>query len=359
MRTSPALLVLTLALAACAPAPPVREDTPKPLFWPMPPEQPRFAWEASLISPASVMMESETGRMKRLLTGSAIPTDPILEKPAGVAASQGLVYVTDTVKRRIVVFDIVRRKVFEFGWRPPGDLVKPLALALDDKGSVYVVDASRREVVVYDHLGLFQRTLGGAGQLEYPTGIAVSPDGKRIYIVDRASNDSLNHRVQVFDGEGKLLATLGRRGTGPGEFNVPVQAALAPDGTLYVLDAGNFRVQAFNPAGEFLRAFGSVGNSLGQFARPRGLAVDREGNIYVSDAAFANVQVFDSQGQLLLPIGTHGIEGGPGKFVLPAGIAVDESGRVFIADQYLRKVEVLRRISGDEGRQLSGKIAIP
>lgn len=89
----------------------MREDKPRLLFWPMPPEQPRFVWEASLISLASVAVESETGRMKRLLTGSAIPIEPILEKPAGVAASQGLVYVADTVKRRIVVFDIVRHKV--------------------------------------------------------------------------------------------------------------------------------------------------------------------------------------------------------------------------------------------------------
>ena len=285
------------------------------------------------------------------MTGESIPTEPILEKPAGIAASQGLVYVADTVKRRIVVFDIIRRKVFEMGLRPPGDLGKPLSIAVDENGLVYAVDASRKEVVVYDHLGLYQRTVGSPAQLEYPVGIAVSPDGKRIYVVDRANNESLNHRIQVFDETGQLVKTIGKRGGQPGEFNVPVQAALGPDGTLHVLDAGNFRIQAFSPAGEYLREFGSVGNGLGQLARPRGLAIDRDGNIYVTDASFANVQVFDPQGQLLLPMGTHGIEGGPGKFALPSGIAIDESGRVFVADQYLRKVEVLRRLSESEARK--------
>ncbi len=346
-----ALVALGLILVSCAPAPPVKEKKSVQLLWPPPPELPRYAWEASLISPASVMVETEQARLRRVMTGESIPAEPILEKPAGIAASQGLVYVADTVKRRIVVFDIARRKVFEMGLRSPGNLLKPLSLAVDEKGLVYAVDANRREVVVYDHLGLYQRTIGNPAQLEYPVGIAVSPDGKRIYVVDRANNESLNHRVQVFDETGQLVKTIGKRGGQPGEFNVPVQAALGPDGTLHVLDAGNFRVQAFSPAGEYLREFGSVGNGLGQFARPRGLAIDRDGNIYVTDASFANVQVFDSQGQLLLPMGTHGIEGGPGKFALPSGIAIDESGRVFVADQYLRKVEVLRRLSESEARE--------
>lgn len=350
-NTQLALIIFGLVLVSCAPAPPVKDEKTTQLLWPPPPELPRYTWEASLISPASVMVETEQARLRRVMTGESIPTEPILEKPAGIAASQGLVYVADTVKRRIVVFDIVRRKVFEMGLRPPGNLIKPLALAIDGNGLVYAVDASRKEVVIYDHLGLFQRTVGSPALLEYPVGIAVSPDGKRIYVVDRANNESLNHRVQVFDETGQLVKTIGRRGGQPGEFNVPVQAALGTDGTLHVLDAGNFRVQAFSPAGEYLREFGSVGNGLGQFARPRGLAIDRDNNIYVTDASFANVQVFNSQGQLLLPMGMHGIEGGPGKFVLPSGIAIDEAGRVYVADQYLRKVEVLRRLPENEARQ--------
>ena len=69
-------------------------------------------------------------------------------------------------------------------------------------------------------------------------------------------------------------------------------AAVAADGTLYVLDSGNFRVQAFDREGTFLRAFGKAGVNTGNFARPRGIAVDDEGRIYVSDASFNNFQIF-------------------------------------------------------------------
>lgn len=318
----------------------------------MPPELPRYQYEASLTSVASVMLESDSDRFRRLATGASLPIDPILEKPIAVAARGGRVYVADSVKRRIVVFDNPRRKVFEFGLRPPGELLKPLGIALDAAGRVYVADATRRQIVIYDSLGLYQSAIGDKSLLEHPVAVTANADGSRIYVVDRGSNESRNHRVQIFDTAGKHLGQIGRRGAGDGEFNVPVQAAVADDGQLYVLDAGNFRVQVFTPEGVYLRSFGSAGNGLGQFARPRGLALDSAGLVYVSDAGFANVQVFDTAGNLLLPLGERDLEGGPGRFVLPAGIAVDETRRVFIVDQYLRKVEVLRGLNKAQGRAL-------
>ena len=136
---------------------------------------------------------------------------------------------------------------------------------------------------------------------------------------------------------------------------MPLQGAVAPDGTLYILDSGNFRVQAFDRDGKFLRAFGSLGNSLGNLARPRGIAVDGDGNIYISDAAFNNFQIFTPQGQLLLAIGTGATKSKPGKFGLISGIAVDETGRVYVVDQYFNKVEVFRRLSDKEGQQMLQK----
>jgi DNA-binding beta-propeller fold protein YncE len=320
----------------------------------MPPELPRFQYEASLRSAASVMVETDADRFRRLATGTALPIDSILEKPIAVAARGGRAYVADSVKRRVVVFDNPRRKVFEFGLRPPGELAKPVGIALDGQGRVYVADATRRQVVVYDALGLYQLAIGDKSLLEHPVAVAASADGGRVYVVDRGSNESAHHRVQMFDGAGRHLGQIGRRGGGDGEFNVPVAAAMGPDGRLYVLDAGNFLIQVFAPDGAFARAFGGAGNGLGQLARPRGLALDDEGLVYVSDASFANVQVFDARGDLLLPLGERDMAGGPGRFVLPAGLAVDETRRLFVVDQYLRKVDVLRRLGEAEGRRLMG-----
>jgi DNA-binding beta-propeller fold protein YncE len=347
-------LALLLLGAACS-TPPPEKPTAKDegdLLWPKPPELPRYAWETDLRRAADLFEDDSSSKLKRLLAGQSIPQERAFEKPAAVAAARGRIYVADTVQRRIVVFDVPRRKVFVMGLRAPGTLVKPMAVALDARQHVYVVDATLRKVMVYDGLGLFQRSIGSSEELTRPTGVAAEASGERIYVIDRADNQSERHRVLAYDGEGRLLREIGSRGHEPGQFNIPVQGAVAADGTLWVLDAGNFRVQAFDREGRFLRAFGRVGTGLGQFARPRSIACDRQGNIYISDAAFGNVQVFSPEGELLLALGRHGRLDKPGRYGLAHGVAVDETGRVYVVDQLFNKVEVLRRLSEDEGRAL-------
>jgi DNA-binding beta-propeller fold protein YncE len=348
-----ALTVAALALGAgCSSQPKLPGDDEGERLWPRPPELPRFAWEIDLRSAADVFEDSDDARLRRQLTGERLPTDQVVAKPIAVAAREGRIYVADSAQRRVVVFDVPRRRVFALGLRPPGTLAKPAALAIDQRRLVYVADSSLRKVLVYDALGLYQRTIGDPQVLLRPTGVAVAAAGERIYVVDRADNDSDRHRVLAYDADGRLLAEIGRRGREPGEFNIPVQAAVAPDGTLWVLDAGNFRVQAFDAEGRFVRAFGQAGNALGQFSRPRGLACDAEGNVYVSDAGFGNVQVFDSQGRLLIALGRAGRLDRPGRYGLVHGVGVDETGRVYVVDQLFNKVEVLRRLGEAEARAM-------
>lgn len=351
-RRACALAAAWLAAGCAGPPEQAEKDDPGERLWPSPPELPRFAWETDLRTALDVFEDSDDARRRRLLAGERLPSDRVFEKPVAVAARGGRIYVADSVRRHIVVFDVPRRKVFVMGLRAPATLVKPIALAVDQQGNVYVADATLRKVLVYDSLGLFLRNVGEPQEIIRPTGVAVEAGGERVYVVDRSSNDSDDHRVLAYDGKGKLLRQMGRRGSAPGEFNIPVQAAVAPDGTLWVLDAGNFRVQAFDRDGRFLRSFGKVGTGLGQFARPRGLACDAEGRVYVSDGAFSNVQVFSPQGELLLALGNSGRSDRPGRYGLPHGVAVDETGRVYIVDQLYNKVEVLRRVGEDEARRL-------
>ena len=355
-----AALALLGALTACTAMPdrPPADDDPRAALWPPPPDLPRFAFETALRSPADIYVDTDAARARRLMAGETLSADSAFDKPNAVAARNGRIYVTDTVRRHVVAFDVPRRTVYAFGLRPPGTLVKPIALALDREQRVYVADATLRKVIVYDGLGLHQRTIGGPDELERPTGVAVSQDGERVYVIDRASNDSDRHRVIAHDRAGRRVAEIGRRGRGEGEFNIPVQGAVGPDGTLYVLDAGNFRVQAFDRDGRFLRAFGSLGTGLGQLARPRGLAVDDEGNAYVADATFGNVQVFDPAGRLLITLGALGKRDRPGRYGLPFGVAVDETGRVYVVDQLFNKVEVLKRLTRAEGEGLQRDFAL-
>lgn len=346
------VLIVALLSGCQGPQATTKADAPDQLLWPAPPERPRFAYEFTLRAPADIAGDSQDNGVLQALTGARPSQTPAFSKPAGIAARNGRIYVTDTANHLVAVFDVPRRRVFHFGARTPGTLSKPVAIATDAAGRVYVADATRREVLVYDALGLLLTVLGGPRDLVRPVGIAVDGKGSRVYVVDRGGADDSHHRVVAFDAQGSKLFEIGRRGDAAGEFNVPVQAAISSDGTLFVLDAGNFRVQAFDANGRYLHGFGKVGAGPGNFARPRGLAIDGEDHIYVSDASFGNFQIFDARGQLLLAIGEAGVADRPGKFRLLAGIATDETGRVYVADQLFGKVEVYRPLSAAEADSL-------
>lgn len=337
------VLAVTLAtlLFACATAP--QPPAVAPLVYPPPPEQARFIFERTLSFSDNVTKATFSDRLKVLATGAPKEVQG-LTKPYDVAAYQNRVYVTDTVLKAVVMFDIPNGRYVEFGMEEPGLLVKPAGIAISSLNEIFVADVAANRVVVYDLEGRYLRSIGDQNYLERPSDVALDLAAARLYVVDAGGVESQVHRVQVFDARtGAFLQSIGKRGQNDGEFNFPLQAAVAPSGKLYVVDSGNFRVQVFNPDGSFAAAFGSLGRHPGQFARPKGIATDGEGNIYVVDTAFGNVQIFNEAGQLLLFIGERAQVGSPGKYMLPAGIDIDEEGRIYLVDQFFRKVDIFRK----------------
>ena len=57
--------------------------------------------------------------------------------------------------------------------------------------------------------------------------------------------DSENHRVQVFELNGKFITKFGTKGSGVGEFNIPVSTTVLSDGRIVVTDFRNHRIQIF------------------------------------------------------------------------------------------------------------------
>jgi len=49
--------------------------------------------------------------------------------------------------------------------------------------------------------------------------------------------DELDQSIKVFDLNGKYVQSIGRRGSGPGEFNSISDLGFLPDGSLLVLDS--------------------------------------------------------------------------------------------------------------------------
>jgi len=341
-----AALALLAACAEVATAP--GKATEIPVF-PPPPEQPRFFYERTLMSSADVVPDDKDASLRRLLTGE-VRSGEGMSKPYGVAARNGRIYVGDTVDRSVVLFDLAQRRFKRFGIEDPGSLRMPFGMDIDAQGNLYVVDGTAKRVQVYDADGKFLRTLAADLKWSRPVGIAIDDARRRVYIVDAGGVDNEEHRVRALDLDtGRVLFDIGKRGDGPGEFNLPRDAVVGPGGELYVVDGGNFRVQVFDANGKFVKTFGTVGRQGGQFSRPKEIAVDAQGNVYVVDTAFGNFQIFDRDGRLLLDVGIRSNTNSPARFMLPSGIAVDTDGRVYMVDQFFRKVDVFRPAQLPEG----------
>ena len=342
-----ACLLVMLAVSGCAQLPDqgvaAKKDS-RVLVYPAPPDEPRFYYERSIYGSNDVVDVKQESTLKQWVTGvGEIDAGEVLSKPYAVAVHRGRVFVSDTVARVVRVFDVPESRYFKIGEDDVGRLAKPIGIDLDGAGNLYVADATAKSIMVYDRDGKFLRRLGKPDMFDRLASVTVDSKGERIYVVDIGGVRSENHRVRVMDAQsGKLLFDIGKRGSGPGEFNLPRDVAIGKDGRLYVVDGGNFRIQVFDAEGKFLNNFGKIGINIGNFARPKEAATDRDGNLYVIDAAYGNFQIFNPEGQLLLFVGDRSVQDGPGLYMLPSGVYVDEDGRVYAVDQGFRKVDVFR-----------------
>lgn len=331
---------ILMALGACVTTSPEPKKEFKQLVFPAPPDEPRFVFERSIINSAQIV-PAEEDTFKMLLTGQSGASGEGFAKPYAVAVHKGIIYVTDSASNFVRVFNIREGKYNNLGEE---DIAKPLGIDVDDAGNVYVADATAKAVLVFDQDGKKRMTIG-TKMFDRLSSVGVDPAGTRLYVVDIGGVSSQNHRVRVFDAKsGEFIMDIGKRGTEPGEFNLPRDVAVGKDGRLYVTDGGNFRVNIYDRDGKFIKSFGKLGKFTGSFARPKEIAADRDGNIYVADAAFGNFQIFSPEGELLMFIGERSESNGPAKYMLPSGIYVDEDGRVYFVDQWYKKLDIYRPI---------------
>lgn len=144
--------------------------------------------------------------------------------------------------------------------------------------------------------------------------------------------DTLNHRVQVFDGMAWTVLGVGTPGTGNGQFRLPEAVAADLNQRIYVADTGNNRIQWSTDGGMSWENFATIGTGLNQVRAPQGLALDTDGNLYVSDTGNRRVLRFDDgvPGNATVIASSGAASGQVGG---PHGLAVDSAFRLFVADE--------------------------
>jgi DNA-binding beta-propeller fold protein YncE len=260
----------------------------------------------------------------------------------------GHLLVTDASHAWGQAFDKTTGKfIARFGGKGDDDhhLDKPEGIAVDPDGNVFVGDYSTGFVKKYDASYRWLMTFSEYGSLpgqNMKSEFMGIRDG-RLYLPDVD-----NHRINVFELNGKALFDFGGQGTAPGKFNNPEAAKFGSDGRLYVTDLMNDRVQVFDADGRLLAVWGHTGTGKGEFKAPAGLAFDRHDNVYVTEIGNNRVQVFDRTGTHLAMWGRKGA--GNGEFGNPHGIIVDKStGYIYVADTGNNRIQVFRPVADTVG----------
>jgi len=332
--------LVPIAVAGCGrPAGTIFEPIQPPLVWPGPPDPPRIECVGQLTSTRDLQPAvSGWERFRRNLTGEEHGYR--LASPKDVAVRGDKVYVADPGVGGVMVLGLADRKWAVIDGKPDHPLAFPTHVAVNQT-RLFVSDGKAACVVVFDHNGRYVATWG-EGEFTRPAGLCWCPANDRLYVVDVPA-----HRVVALDDQGEIVGGFGERGTGPGQFNFPLDLAFHEKHGLLLTDTMNARVQRFTLDGTFVSAFGEKGDAAGNLSLPKGLACDSKGHIYVVDGNFENVQIFNATGQLLLDFGREGRK--LGEFWLPEGICVDDRDRVWIADTYNRRIQVYQYLSA-EGR---------
>jgi DNA-binding beta-propeller fold protein YncE len=170
----------------------------------------------------------------------------------------------------------------------------------------------------------------GAGMFNYPHGLFVDRDNN-IWVTDgRAKNNGKGHTVVKFSPEGRVLMTLGKpgiAGDGPDTFNAPSDVLIAPNGDIFVVDGHggetNARIVKFTKDAKFIKAWGKKGSAPGEFDVPHGLAMDSAGRLFVADRANSRIQIFDQDGKFLEEWRQFG---------RPSGIFINKDDIIYVAD---------------------------
>lgn len=207
-----------------------------------------------------------------------------MKRPHGLAVdSGGRLFAVDSDGNRVVVFSPQGQPAYSFSVAQ--QMTKPTFLALNERlGRVYLSDSTKGLIAVFDFTGkalfTFSKISEGAGHLMGPTGIAIGADD-RVYVAEQ-----LNARIQYFDADGNHLGGFGERGTKDYHLEGPRGLAFDSDQNLHVLDTRQARWKIYRPDGTLLLALGAAGKSTHPmgFTFPNAIWIDPDDRIYIVDS---------------------------------------------------------------------------
>ncbi len=227
--------------------------------------------------------------------------DGQLYNPSFIAtASNGNILVTDTGNNRVQIFNSEGDYLSQFGTKGDGDgqFLRPYGITTTSNGDIVVVDAGNNRVQIFNSKGVYKSQFGtkGKGDLQFkqPIGITISSYGD-IWVTDTG-----NHRVQISNSSSAhYLRQFEARGTAKEQFEQFLKiTGIITTNYVLIVDAKRDCVQIFNFDGEYQTHFGTRGEENGQFNTPLDIAIASNGDLLVTDSRNHRVQRFSYSREL-------------------------------------------------------------
>ena len=177
-----------------------------------------------------------------------------------------------------------------------------------------VFGGAATQLFEFDESGRYIREIGrGVYGFAFGHGVRIDKD-ENIWVVDKGSN-----MVMKFNQTGHVIMVLGRKEEATDEhvypdrskasvhvdgmFNQPTDIAWDSAGNMFISDGYvNSRVAKYDNTGAWVKSWGKRGYGPGEFNIPHNIAIDYQNRVYVADRANGRLQVFDTDGNFLKEI---------------------------------------------------------
>jgi len=170
---------------------------------------------------------------------------------------------------------------------------RPTFMAWLPDGTFYVADGyNGTRVAKFDANGKFLLDFGKAGDPGKETrpgymnnvhGVAVDVQTRRVFV-----NDRDNHRIQIFDQNGKYLSEW-KIGVSPSSLHF---VQIGADRTIATFDRNTHKMLKYDLDGHLIYAWGTVAEFPGTLWGVHGMSTDQEGNLYVAEVDAGRFQKF-------------------------------------------------------------------
>jgi tripartite motif-containing protein 2/3 len=241
--------------------------------------------------------------------------DPMLDLSSKFLSSTSIFPPKSQIKRQKMIYHC---KFGEFGVLE-GQFTEPSGVAVNAQNDIIVADTNNHRIQIFDKEGRFKFQFGECGkrdgQLLYPNRVAVVKTSGDIIVTER----SPTHQIQIYNQYGQFVRKFGAN-----ILQHPRGVTVDNKGRIVVVECKVMRVIIFDQAGNVLQKFGCSKH----LEFPNGVVVNDKQEIFISDNRAHCVKVFNYEGVFLRQIGSEGVTN------YPIGVGINSAGEILIADNH-------------------------